>query len=200
MRYVYITLLDGSGFQIFSINKRRIIKTVKPGRDSNKHGFVEGLFVPEINAYFVSQMSTGRIYEYDVSDCSNPIPRREINTKGRWSKVIAYNNKLNMIAVSNWLSSDVSIIDYKTGCVVKQIDELSEPRGIVFSDDGKFLYIASFKGNTVAKYRTSDWVKASEIAVVNSAMRHLQLTDDDSTLYASSMALGRVYKIDYETI
>ncbi len=192
----YITLLNGTGFQIFDIKRKKIINTISPGTDGKKKGFVEGCFIPDLNTYLVSQMTTGKVYEYDVSNCRKPELRRVLNTRGKWSKVVAYNDELGIIAVSNWLSNTISLISYESGKILKQIDEISVPRGIIFSGKGDFFYAASYNDGTVTKYRTKDWKKITEIKIEDSAMRHLALTQDDSTLYASAMGIGKIYRID----
>ncbi len=80
--YIVMPLLDENGFDIFSLAEKKVIKRIVPP-NGNKLGFVEGLFIPEKNAFFVSQMTTGKIYEYTYPGFEY---RREISTEGTWSK------------------------------------------------------------------------------------------------------------------
>ena len=61
-------------------------------------------------------MTTGYIYEYSYPQFEF---KRELLTGGKWSKYIAYSKTLNILAVSNWATNDVSIIDYDTGKLIK---------------------------------------------------------------------------------
>ena len=63
----------------------------------DKLGFAEGLFIKEKNCFFVSQMTTGTIYEYSYPDFKL---KRSISTEGNWSKFIAYNHDKNFLSVS----------------------------------------------------------------------------------------------------
>ena len=61
-KFVVLPLLEDEGFDIFSIEQKKVIKRIKPPEYA-KLGFAEGLFVPSKQAFFVSQMTTGNIYE-----------------------------------------------------------------------------------------------------------------------------------------
>lgn len=195
-QYIYIALLDDAGFQVFDVNSKQFVSFQKPEGFSKYKGFVEGLFIPEYSAYFVSQMTSGSIFEYDVSDSSTPVFRRRIPVKGDWTKVMAYCPSLNLIAASNWVSNDVSLVDYATGDVVRKITGFSEPRGLLFSKDGKHLYVTTYAGGGIYKFSTSTWSREGLIAVPNSSMRHIRASRDDRYIYVSSMAMNKIYKVD----
>jgi DNA-binding beta-propeller fold protein YncE len=195
-KYIYITLLGGWGAQVFSVEEGRIITNLRPPEYDEKYGFVEGLFLAEKSRFLMSQMTTAKIHEYDVEDPAHPKLLRTIDAGGIWSKVIAYCEELDVLAVSNWVSDDISIIDYQTGRLTRLVSGLDAPRGIVFSGDGAWLYAASFDGGTITKISTKTWEKAGEIFKEYSAMRHAVLTKDDSKLYVSAMGYGEVYEID----
>lgn len=199
-RYIYIPLLGGNGFEVFDKKTKKIIGLFGPEEFAEKEGFVEGLFIPEKNTFLVSQMNTSNIYEYDVSDPGAPVFKRTIPAKGVWTKVIAYNKEINAIAASNWDSQDVSIIDYTSGKVTHQIKNLITPRGLMFSSDGKYLYIATFDGGTIHKYSTAAWKEKGKILVEKgsrkAAMRHIRISLDDSKIYVSDMMFNKIYEVD----
>jgi DNA-binding beta-propeller fold protein YncE len=205
-RYLYITLLGGSGVQVFDVEKRKIIRKFRVGDWYAKCGFVEGLFIEKYRSYFVSQMTTARIFEfitkkdhpfYEYQSCEYPSElKRIIKTGGVWSKVIAYSDPLDLLAVSNWCSNNVSIIDYQSGRIERKLDGIKVPRGVAFSHDGKALYIASFEGGLILKYSTDTWKETARIYKKNGAMRHIRVSRDDRTLYVSNMYHFEVYEID----
>ena len=132
-KYIVLPLLDENGFDIFDIETKKIIKRINPPGNSQK-GFVEGIFIPEKSSFFISQMTTNSIYEYSYPGFEF---KREIPTGGIWSKFIAWNKEQNYIAVSNWVSNNISIIDYNTGELLALIETEKAPRGIIFTEDGK---------------------------------------------------------------
>jgi DNA-binding beta-propeller fold protein YncE len=198
-KYIYITLLGDRGFQIFNTETKRIDTFVEPSEWASMYGFVEGLFIEKYRSFFVSQMTTGRIHEYGVNDDGTVTFRRSIRTGGVWSKVIAYSEKLDLLAVSNWCSNNVSLIDYKTGNVVRKLSDIVVPRGLAFSHDALFLYVTSFDGFHIYKYRTEDWTVVGDIYKRAGAMRHAVITNDDRRLFVSNMFHGEVYEIDCDS-
>lgn len=112
---------------------------------------------------------------------------------------MAWSSLLGLVAVSNWESNDVSIISYDSGKVIKKIKTAPSPRGLVFSSDGKYLYITSFDGGMIYKINTNDWSIVKSIYKKNGAMRHAVLTSDDKILFVSDMYYSQVYEIDAET-
>jgi len=192
-RFIYIVLLDGYGYQVFDIEKMQIVDYVKAPDESLKRGFVEGLFIEEKNVFLVSQMNTGFIYEYSYPE--NKFLRK-FNTEGTWSKYIAWSDELSLIAVSNWASNDVSIIDYQSGKVVSKIKTAPAPRGLVFTEDSKYLYITSYDGGVIYKIKTADWSVVKSISKERSCMRHAVLTQDNKRLFVSDMYSSIIYEVD----
>lgn len=192
LKYVYLLLLDGYGFEVFDMDTLSIISKVDAPMDKELRGFAEGLFIKEKKVFLLSQMTTGRIYEYSYPE--NEF-KRTIDTKGLWSKFIAWSGKHQMIAISNWSSNDVSIIDYSTGKLKKKIRTAQSPRGLAFSSDGKYLYVSSYEGGMIHKFNTSNWIEEKHIYKNYAAMRHIVITKDDSKIYVSNMYHNEVYEI-----
>lgn len=198
-RFLYITLLGSSGYQIFDVKKKKIIQKVYVGQWYSKCGFVEGLFIEKYRSYFISQMTTARIFEYTIKEDDTPEYKRTISTEGLWSKVIAYSPVLDLLAVSNWISNDVSIIEYASGKVVKKLTGLVVPRGVEFSHDGKYLYVASYEGGLILKYATDTWNEEGRFYKRYGAMRHIRVSPDDSKVFVSNMLHREVYEFDADS-
>ena len=192
-KYIYFLILDGFGFEIFDIDTLKIIKKIDAPMNKELKGFAEGLFIKGKNVFLISQMTTGLIYEYSYPE--NKFIRT-IETKGLWSKFIAWSSVLRVIAVSNWSSNDVSIIEYSTGKLIRKIPTALAPRGLVFSNDGRYLYVTSFDGGRIHKFNTSNWKEEKYIFKQNGAMRHIVKTKDDSKLYVSNMYHDEIYEIE----
>lgn len=193
--FIFLPLLDDQGFQIFDLKESKVVNLIKPLRSTEK-GFAEGLFVPSKDSFFVSQMTTGYIYEYSYPEMKL---KREIQTGGKWPKYIAYSSKLNLIAVSNWSTNNVSIIDYETGKILRFLDTEASPRGIVFTDDGEYIIVLSFDGGTIHKISTKNWKEEKRIYKKNAAMRHIVLNGNNTRAYVSNMYHFEIYEIDVES-
>ena len=191
---VVLPLLEDNGFQVLDLTKDRTAKMINPPR-SNKQGFAEGLFIKEKNAFFVSQMTTGYIYEYEYS-YPNFTFKREIQTEGTWSKFIAWNSEHQFLAVSNWVSNDVSLIDYETGKVVRKLQTAEAPRGLAFINEGKEIIVLCFDGSKIQNFNTQTGKLVNSISIPKSAMRHIALNAQETQAYISDMYHACIYTVD----
>jgi 6-phosphogluconolactonase (cycloisomerase 2 family) len=198
-RFLFLALLADRGFQVFDMQSRKVVHFVQPGARPELSGYVEGLFIEEHGLYYISQMNTAMMFKYDyrpVYDGNPPKLLAEIPTQGLWSKVITYSKALDAVAVSNWSSNDVTIFDRSTDMLKARVSGITVPRGMVFSGDGRWLYVAAFEGASVHRIDTATWKEAASVKVPGSAMRHIVRKQDDSYIYVSDMAWNRVYAID----
>lgn len=193
--FIIMPLLDENGFDIFDVEKKQIVKRINPP-NANKVGFVEGLFIPEKKAFFISQMTTGNIYEYSYPDFEY---KRTVSTEGTWSKFIVWSEEKQLIAVSNWVSNDISLIDYDTGTVVRKIPAAKAPRGLYFLDGGNSILSLSFEGGKIQKFDVETGKKLDEIYINTSAMRHVVLNDEKTKAFISDMYYAKIYCLDLES-
>lgn len=193
-KYVVMPLLEDNGFDIFDVQSKTMLKRINPPNE--KHlGYCEGLFIPETNSFLVSQMTTGNLYEYSYPEF---VYKRTIPTKGTWSKFIAYSSEKQLLAVSNWVSNDISIIDYKTGNLVRKISTGKAPRGLYFINGGKEIISLSFEGGLIEKFDVETAKRLDKIAIENSAMRHIVLNKSKTKAYISDMYYRQIYELDME--
>ncbi len=194
-KYIIMPLLDDTGFDIFSVQEKKIIKRINPP-NSAKVGFAEGLFIPEKSIFLVSQMTTANVYEYSYPGFEY---KRTIPTTGNWSKFIAFSSERQLLAVSNWVSNDVSIIDYKSGQCLRKISTGAAPRGLYFLENGKTIISLSFDDGLIEKYDVDSGKELSHIKIQNAAMRHIVLNKDSSKAYVSDMYHRMIYEINLAT-
>jgi DNA-binding beta-propeller fold protein YncE len=199
-RYIYIPLMEGNGFQIFDVASKTMKLCDYPREFANERYFVEGLFLQrgQQRTFLITQLTKASILEYDVSDFGNPRFMRSFSTGGSWPKVIAYCPSISCIAVSNWTSNSVVIIDYESGKVKNRIRNIPVPRGLAFTADGKFLLIASYEGGIIDKIDTQTWKSAARVYRANASMRHIVLSPDGSRCYVSNMMHNEVYEVSIE--
>jgi len=198
--YIYIPLMEEKGFQIYNIEKKNLITCTDPLEITNEKYFVEGIFVNRNSTkrFLISQLTKAVFVEYDVADPANPKYLRAVPTGGSWPKVLAYSPSLDCVAVSNWTSNSVSIIDYESGKVIKRIKGIKVPRGLAFTSDGKYLLIASYEGGTISRINTATWTTDKTIQRGKAAMRHIVLHPDGKRCYVSNMMHAEIYEIDLQ--
>ncbi len=194
-KYIIMPLLEDNGFDIFSVEEKKIIKRINPP-DSQKQGFAEGLFIPEKKVFLVSQMTTANLYEYSYPGFEY---KRTIPTTGNWSKFIAFSKEKQLLAVSNWVSNDVSIIDYESGKCLKKIKTGTEPRGLYFINAGNNIISLSFGSGLIEKIDVNEGKIINTIKIKDSAMRHIVLNRAQTKAYVSDMFYRSVYEIDLIT-
>ena len=192
-KFIVITPLNATGIQVADIEKKRVIRTVGLGSDYRKCSFVEVLFVPGTDTFFVSQMKTGKIFKCFIDSSGEVIQIKDFNSYGTWPKVMALSPEKRFLAVSNWLSNEVSILSYNSGTLLKKL-KTKNPRGVSFTPNGKFLLIASFGDGDILKVSTENWKVEGKIHVERAAMRHI-VVRDENTFYVSDMFHGRVYEV-----
>ncbi len=196
-RFLIVTLLDDEGFDLIDLQSSAQTRRVAAPA-SAKRGYVESLICPEKNSFWISQMTTNMVYEYVLPSAEEIQPRllRALNAGGVWTKVMAADYKYRYLAVANWVSNSVAILDYESGTLVKNLTGLSVPRGLAFSPDGAFLYIASYEGGIVYKYDAASWKIVGSFKSAGSAMRHIVISADGNHAWVSDMATRSVKQID----
>ena len=194
-KYIIMPLLGDTGFDIFSLEEKKITKRITPP-DSKQTGFAEGLFVPEKNAFFVSQMTTGNIHEYSYPGFEF---KRTIYTGGEWSKVIVWSAERQLLAVSNWITNNISIIDYENGEVLRLIPTAAAPRGLFFVNNGKEIISLAFEGGKIQKFDVDTGKRLAEISIKSSAMRHIVVNDEGTKAFVSDMYFKTIYEVDLLT-
>ncbi len=194
-KYIIMPLLGDTGFDIFSVEEKKITKRITPP-DSKLTGFAEGLFIPEKNAFFVSQMTTGKIHEYTYPGFEF---KRSISTDAEWSKVIVWSREKQLLAVSNWITNNISIIDYEKGTVQRLISTAAAPRGLYFVNGGKEIISLAFDGGKIEKFEVDTGKKLATISIAKSAMRHIVVNRAGTHAFVSDMYFKTVYDIDLAT-
>ena len=191
-KYIIFPLLDDSGFDIFSVSENKFIKRVTCPSPKSK-GFAEGLFIPQKSVFLISQMTTASLHEFSYPDFEY---KRTIPTGGVWSKFIAYSPEKNILAVSNWLSNDISIIDYDSGNLIRTIPTKAAPRGLYFIDGGDKIISLAFDGGEIELFEVANGERLEHIAVKKSCMRHIVVDASETFAYVSDMYNRKIYKIN----
>lgn len=194
-REIYIPLLTGKGFDVIDWRLRTLRRVELEGY-GKKTGFVEGVFPPGTDSFIVSQMTTASIHEFSLDERRSPTYSRTISARGDWTKVIAYEPTTRRLALSNWVSSDVTILAYGDGSLIKRLGGLATPRGLAFSPDGGLLYVASFGNGLLRSFDTDTWEETARLSRKGGALRHIVLSPSGSRLYVSDMSRAEVLEVE----
>lgn len=115
---------------------------------------------------------------------------------GKTPKVLAVSPDGKYVAVSNWHGDSVTVINARTFKPVKTLPVESIPRGMVFSRDGRRLYVGIMGGTQIDVFNTTSWKKSSIISNVGVAPRELILDRAGRFLYSSCNSSCTITKID----
>jgi YVTN family beta-propeller protein len=187
-KQLWVTLLGGRGVEVFSAGSRRLLHRITLGR----HGAVEVVFSKDGRTAYASQMETASVFEIDRSTFR---VRRQLATKGSWSKVMALSPDERTLYVANWSSNDVSEIDLASGRVRRLLPTVRTPRGLYPTPDGRRLYVAGFDGGELARIDLASG-RSKVLLRTGGAMRHLVGDPRRGLLYADDMAAGQTWVVD----
>ena len=122
-----------------------------------------------------------------------------VSTTGNWSKFIAWSSEKQLLAVSNWISNDISLIDYGTGKCIRKLKTGAAPRGLYFINGGKEIISLSFDSGKIEKFDVDTGKRLDSVTIENGAMRHIVMNSSKTTAYISDMYYRSIYEFDMAT-
>ena len=175
---------------------------------------VEGAYSPDGKyLYFTNYAMYGKGFKKEGTDICSPasgfdksyLSRIDLENNvidavypvGSVPKVVKVTPDNKYILVSNWCSYTVTVISVETQKSVKSIKIGRYPRGIAISSDSKFAYVAEMGGNRIHRIDLSSF--SVDYIPIGSNPRAVELSPDNSTLYATLNISGKVIAWDLET-
>lgn len=193
-KYLVSALLEGAGVDVFSVGDYKKIKTVEfPQKYVKLRNFVEIIFLPERREMWVSQMAANAIHVVDMNDFSY---KMTINTKGIWTKIMAVTPDGKLAFASNWESHDISVIDVEKHAVIQKIKVAGIPRGMVVTNDNRYLYVCIFSNGQLQKIDINTMKIIKTFNFPFGAKRHILLDRKKNIFYVTDMYRGSVYIIN----
>lgn len=120
---------------------------------------------------------------------------------------MAYNPVNNRVYLSHWQTCDISVINPDTHKEVQKIKTKTVPRGLAFSEDGKYMYCAQFEdaeGNSNCRLIKKDLASFKTVleAGIKGAKRHIVADYKNGRLYVSDMlnAAVEVYSLKDDSL
>lgn len=117
---------------------------------------------------------------------------------GSVPKYIALNERSNLMLVTNWSSSNVSIVDLVTEKEIKKVKIGKHPRGVDITEDGKTAYITVMGGYDIVKLDLESF-ETTLIESVGKAPRHIVLSRNDDFLYCTINSANKILKLNLAT-
>ena len=193
-RFFASALLEGTGVDLFSTASFKHVKRVEfPDKYRKRKNFVEILFLPERNEMWVSQMAANAIHVVDMKDFTYKLT---IPSLGIWTKIIAVTPDGKTAFASNWESHDISVIDVEKYKVIKKIKVAGIPRGMVVTNDNKYLYVCIFSNGQIQKIDIQTMRIVKTMKFPHGAKRHILLDRNRNIFYVTDMYRGSVYVIN----
>ena len=175
---------------------------------------VEGAFSPDGKyLYFTNYAMYGKGFTKEGHDTCSPasgydtsfLSRINLEDKkidavypvGSVPKVVKVTPDNKYILVANWCSYTVTIISVETQKTIKSIKIGRYPRGIAISSDSKFAYVAEMGGNRIHRIDLADF--SVQYIPIGSNPRAIELSPDNTKLYATLNISGKVIAWDLET-
>ncbi|MGH8902157.1 MAG: beta-propeller fold lactonase family protein [Egibacteraceae bacterium] len=187
-RQLWVTLLGGKGVEVFDHQTLQRLAQIELG----SHGAVEVIFDRDGSTAYASQMETASVFEIDRATFA---VRRQLSTKGVWSKVMALSPDERTLYVANWSSNNVSEIDLGTGMVRRLLATVGTPRGLYPTPDGQRLFVAGFDRGQLARIDLASG-RSQTLLDTGGALRHLVGDPNRGMLYADDMAKNAAYALD----
>lgn len=114
---------------------------------------------------------------------------------GSVPKFLAISPNQKILITSNWVSSDVSIVDLEKEIEIKKIHVGPHPRGIAITKDSKFAFVTVMSSTKIAVINLKTF-ELNYIEEVGGSPRSIVLADHDSTLYISLNTSNEVLKFN----
>ncbi len=114
-------------------------------------------------------------------------------------KVMVASRMDHRVAVSNWHSHSVSLIDGRRFKLEKNVKVSDVPRGLAFSLDGRTLYVAIMYGSYLEVIDTEKGLVTGRITGVGKAPRDLARDRDGRYLYVSANQSNTVCRVDLKS-
>jgi YVTN family beta-propeller protein len=112
-----------------------------------------------------------------------------------WSKVILISDDEKTAFVSNWSSRDISVVDIDSHKVAKRIKVSGIPRGMILSQEGRFLYTCIFDKSLVQKVDVKSGKIVRSLEFSKGAARHIVADTVHRRFYFSDMERGSVFAL-----
>lgn len=199
-RWLFVSLLGQAGVEVLDMQSWSRVQRIVPAEEHyRKDGFVEVFCTQDGKAALVSKMTTDSLHVIPLDNTFPFTMEASFSTRGTWSKVISASPDGKLLAVSNWVSQDITFFSYPDYSYQGSVKIPGIPRGMVFSHDGRQLYAGNYSNGDLHIIDSGSFKITSTIRAARSgALRHLALHPEKPLVYASDMYNHCIYCFDME--
>ena len=147
---------------------------------SNYNMVGEGFDNPGCDACIGKDYDPGFLYKINMSSYSI----ENVVKVGSIPKFIAISDDQKKLVVSNWTSSDISIVDLETEKEVQKVHLGAHPRGIDITADSRTAIVTIMGANRIADVDLETF-EVEYIQKIGRSPRQVILANSDSLLYIS---------------
>ena len=207
-----ITFYNDQGIEVAKVKDEVDLNKFTNGKYKGqqvKGAPVEGQFTADGKYLWISnyQMIGAEFTNPGCDDCIgktyDPSFLYKINTQnyqienavevGSVPKFLAISPDQKILITSNWVSSDVSIVDLEKEIEIKKIHVGPHPRGIAITKDSEFAFVTVMSSTKIAVINLKTF-ELNYIEEVGGSPRSVVLADNDSTIYISLNTSNEVLK------
>lgn len=201
-KYIYVTLLGQPhvAVQIYTVNPLEKVAEIRPGcKDpKNDYGYAEGCFHPKNGRFWFTRMTTGEFFIYHPESDSLESPRP---TGGVWTKALEFSPDNKRIAMTNWVSRDVTVFNTENRKMVKRFKVRNIPRGMAWIGNDTLAVAIYGRPNSsdggVEVYDVKSGKCIHYIHKYRSAMRDVRYDPKSGYMYFDDMRFAKTYKYDW---
>jgi YVTN family beta-propeller protein len=161
---------------------------------SNYNMVGEGFDNPGCDACIGKDFDPGFLYKINMSSYSID----NVVKVGSIPKFMAISEDEKKLVVSNWTSSDISIVDLETEKEIKKVHIGAHPRGIDITADSKTAVVTVMGSNRLAEVDLETY-DVNYIQKIGRSPRQVILANSDSLLYVSLNSGNRVLQYNRYT-
>lgn len=201
----YVNNLEGSCTLVYDTRSYKLLRTIKHVGKPVETAFTDGgrhvwiSYLRLLLPGYPRQVPDETKYRHASQVVVYDVPSKRIVARipvGIMPKFIAVSPDERVVAVSNWISDTVSLIDPARNQVTATVKVGHVPRGLAFTPDGSSLYVANFRGESVMRIDMRTRSVARTIEHVGDQPRHIVMAPDGRTLYLSTNRDGKVHRYE----
>lgn len=195
-RYLMIPCMGESGIDVYDMKTLQMRRIAIP-KYNRYVGYVEGVFTPDGKEFWFTQVSeVGKVFVLDMATLT---VKKEIATRGNWTKVGEFSPDGEYYYVSNWLSDDISVIRVKDYSFVRKIKTPGKaPRGVGFSLDGRYLYVVFYDSGEIMKFDLKDHDRLVKRIKNGGTNGRFRVDPVRRIAYINNMRLAKVFIYDLD--
>ncbi len=194
-RFAYLSNYapPGNTISVIDLRNRRHIKQIPTGEIGRIHGTA---MAPDGRHAYFTAGQTGYVVEVDTK--TNEVVRN-IPTHGKISHMVYLSPDARYLLTANIVSENISLIDRKTGNLVKQIPAGKGVEGMAFTPDGQKLWALNQTGGSITIIDVKSWEPEETFPCEGMPVRIRFTTDGSRALIANWVKEGKLTVMDVRT-